>query len=134
VGVGLTGSVARALRGKQCGALGRRVFVAQSSPFEKVGESPGELPGVCTETGAGGGLDRGEQPGLLRVEPVPRVLRGGELDDRHAGLGRCEDDRVPVRVAHRSGGVRGVEVVVERPVHRGMPVGLRIAGPDCSVA
>ena len=128
VGVGLRGRVGQPPGGSHRDAPGGHLVVPVAPPVEVVVEGPGQLPGVGVEPGGGGLVDGGQQHGMFRGEPGQGPLMVGGIFRDGSGPARCEGDRVPMRVQQPGGGVGGVQVVVEHPVHRRVPLPVVVVG------
>ena len=74
------------------------------------------------EPGPGGLADGGEQVRALGREPCPRLVRGPGPVCNDPGGGWGERDGIAVRFHHPRSGIRRVQVVVEQPADRRVPV------------
>ena len=130
-GVGLPDLVAEAARGGQGGVMSRDLLGPEPLPEQERPEDPRQLPGLRVEAGRGGLRDGGEQHRTLGGEPGQRAVVARDVLRDDAGLRRRQGDRLPVHVLvhQQDGGVRGVQVVVEYPVHRRAPRVVAVPGP-----
>ncbi len=74
------------------------------------------------EARSGRAVDRRHQRRALGCEPAQRFALVSEVFRDDARLGWAEDDQVPGQKQQAVGRVRGVQVVVEYPAERGVPV------------
>ncbi len=134
VSVGLRQGIAEPAGSGQGGALGGCLVVPESPPVEEIPQGPGQLPGVGVP-GRIGAINGGEQHHVLGGEPGQRLLMVARYLRRDTGLRRGESDQVLGRVKQLVGGMRVMQVVVEDPVDRRVPVavGVDLAGLPGSV-
>ena len=106
--------------------LGRGVVLLTAAPVEERAERPGDLPGVGVEVAGVGEGDQREQHRDLGVEPGHRLVFVGHVGGQHARLRPGQLQRRPERAEPVRGCHRGVQVVVQHPVRRGLALGLRV--------
>jgi hypothetical protein len=121
VGMCLPAPVAKPGRGVQGEALHGDLVGQETLQVEVVPQRPGQLPGVNVESAGDSLLHGGEQHLVLGGEPRECLLAICDVLGADIRPVREHGDRVSRRVQQLVGGVRAVQVVVERPAYRLAP-------------
>ncbi|MCP9951979.1 hypothetical protein LUX33_28435 [Actinomadura madurae] len=124
VRAGLFRGVARPAGRGQRGPPGLGLVVPAALPVQEDEQRPRQMADVPVEHEFGGELQGGEERGALGRGPGQRLVGCGESGDGHPRAGRAGRHGLDVPVEVPRGGVRGVHVVVDDAVPRGLPVGV----------
>jgi len=102
--------------------------VPMSLPIEERCEGPGELPGVDVKPGVGGLRYSREHYCVLSLKPDQRLPIIREVFRYHPKLRGGQGESIAGWMQKQGRAVRGVQVVVQYPVHGRASLGVTIHG------